>query len=438
MNGHHTVENKRNGRKPYVLGLPSWYPCSPFPTNGDFVQRHYQAFAKLQPYVVFYAVVHAYNDFSQAPYKNPIFPFEEILHDGFSSSHNFSNEQWDHDLVEKVGVIVQQKAGFMASAAAKLKKWRWYLREIKHLFKQRELPDLVHVEVLWPAGLLALYLKKRYGIPYIVSEHWSVYQPVHPQFKSHHLSWRKWIYHWIFKNASLVFPVGKVLGEQMQSLYPKALGNGDTPVVQLSNVVNTNLFHPVQHFKKERNFVFVHVSNMFALKQPIKIIAAFAEVLSGLQNTPQDDLPLLRMIGPAEEKFQENARQIMGKYSKQLVFHGEVDHQEVAKWLQKADALVLFSRYENQPCVVLEALCCGIPVIAPTVGELEQIITPKNGILFPVGDQEKLQAAMKTMLVEKEKFNKIEIAHEAFERYDQSVVAHKLKSALETILKVDA
>ena len=39
------------------------------------------------------------------------------------------------------------------------------------------LPDLVHVQVALKAGLIALYLKWKYRIPYVLTEHWSGYYP---------------------------------------------------------------------------------------------------------------------------------------------------------------------------------------------------------------------------------------------------------------------
>ncbi len=46
---------------------------------------------------------------------------------------------------------------------------------IKRLRKRDELPDLVHVQVAMKAGLVALYLKWKYKIPYVLTEHWSGY-----------------------------------------------------------------------------------------------------------------------------------------------------------------------------------------------------------------------------------------------------------------------
>jgi glycosyltransferase involved in cell wall biosynthesis len=51
------------------------------------------------------------------------------------------------------------------------------------------------------------------------------------------------------------------------------------------------------------------------------------------------------------------------------------------RWRQKckkADAFILFSRHENFPCVVIEALCCGLPVVASNVGGIAEAVDETN------------------------------------------------------------
>ena len=49
-------------------------------------------------------------------------------------------------------------------------------------------------------------------------------------------------------------------------------------------------------------------------------------------------------------------------------FEGPATAEEVATAMRRADAFVLFRRYENLPCVILEAWSTGLPVIATEVG----------------------------------------------------------------------
>ncbi len=75
-------------------------------------------------------------------------------------------------------------------------------------------------------------------------------------------------------------------------------------------------------------------------------------------------------------------------------FLGAVGHDKMARLLNAADVLVLFSSREALPMVILEALACNVPVISSPVGDIPRIVrTGLNGIL--VSDFESLTNAMR-------------------------------------------
>jgi glycosyltransferase involved in cell wall biosynthesis len=69
--------------------------------------------------------------------------------------------------------------------------------------------------------------------------------------------------------------------------------------------------------------------------------------------------------------------------------------------MQGADGFVLFSQYENLPCVLLEAWSCGLPVIATDVGGVgEHLGGPDQdidlGVLLQPEDEAGLSAAVES------------------------------------------
>jgi glycosyltransferase involved in cell wall biosynthesis len=62
---------------------------------------------------------------------------------------------------------------------------------------------------------------------------------------------------------------------------------------------------------------------------------------------------------------------------------GERSREAVAKTLQTASVFALTSAVENLPVAVIESLCAGVPVIAPTVGGIPELVGPADGILVP-------------------------------------------------------
>lgn len=62
---------------------------------------------------------------------------------------------------------------------------------------------------------------------------------------------------------------------------------------------------------------------------------------------------------------------------------GQKPAADIARWMNAAECLCLPSHHEGLPNVVLEALACGLPVLATTVGGIPEIVKPSNGVLVP-------------------------------------------------------
>jgi glycosyltransferase involved in cell wall biosynthesis len=79
----------------------------------------------------------------------------------------------------------------------------------------------------------------------------------------------------------------------------------------------------------------------------------------------------------------------------QILWLGAVPPDEVASWLQAADVVIVPSRREGLGLVAVEALACGIPVVASAVGGLLEVVRDgENGLLVPPGDPAAVAAAL--------------------------------------------
>lgn len=68
------------------------------------------------------------------------------------------------------------------------------------------------------------------------------------------------------------------------------------------------------------------------------------------------------------------------------------------EYYRACDVLILSSDREGQPNVLIEAMACGIPVIGSNIpGVIELVKNGENGLLFPVGDSEKLSDAIRKL-----------------------------------------
>lgn len=74
---------------------------------------------------------------------------------------------------------------------------------------------------------------------------------------------------------------------------------------------------------------------------------------------------------------------------------------DVPSLMQIFDCLVLTSRWEGLPLVILEALSAGIPVVATDIpGTREIIVSGRNGLLVPVGDTDGLTRSVLDLLAD--------------------------------------
>jgi glycosyltransferase involved in cell wall biosynthesis len=95
--------------------------------------------------------------------------------------------------------------------------------------------------------------------------------------------------------------------------------------------------------------------------------------------------------------------------------------------------LVLFSFYENQPCVILESLCSGLPVIATRVGGIPELIQDDNGLLVDAGNEEQLLQAMKTMIQKEKNYDRKKISSLASARFSYEYVGKDICSVYDSV-----
>jgi len=80
-------------------------------------------------------------------------------------------------------------------------------------------------------------------------------------------------------------------------------------------------------------------------------------------------------------------------------FLGGLSRDEVLRVFRAADAVLLSSRWENFPHVVVEALAVGTPVVATSVGGVPEVVRDgENGLLVPPDDPAALAGAIRRML----------------------------------------
>ncbi len=115
-------------------------------------------------------------------------------------------------------------------------------------------------------------------------------------------------------------------------------------------------------------------------------------------------------------------------------FPGQVT--DIAIWYRMADALVASSRSEGLPFNVMEAMYCGLPVVASAVkGHTDLVEDGVTGLLYPYGDAEKCADGVRRLLEAPQTYYAIAANVSAFAAdYALGVVMPKImKSCLSTV-----
>ena len=125
----------------------------------------------------------------------------------------------------------------------------------------------------------------------------------------------------------------------------------------------------------------------------VKGLEHLVEALSILQNARRLDFHTLLIGGGELEHTLQIAINERG-LTKMVSLVGKVAHLAVRDWLRIGDVFCLPSLMEGMPNVVLEALACGLPIVASRVGAIPDVVNTESGILVPPGEPPLLANAL--------------------------------------------
>lgn len=135
---------------------------------------------------------------------------------------------------------------------------------------------------------------------------------------------------------------------------------------------------PGQHHDRLRQPRLIHVSNFRAVKSPVSLARIFARVRQRMDAE-------LWLVGDGPEL--PRVRAALAAMGDSIRYFGV--RPDVTPLLAEADLLVLTSLQESFGLVALEGMACGVPVLAPRVGGIPEVVTDGvAGVLFRAGDDE--------------------------------------------------
>ena len=374
-----------------ILHLLSWFPSPDDPTLGNFCVRMIDALPK-DCHSVILSVCDG-KDMTQS------FEVKEIK--GAHHTH--------------VQIYIRPPK---VNAIRKLKMLRMYQYGLKYIKKHFFNPDLIHLHVTYPLGQVALLWKKLFGYKYVLTEHWTIYQPQNKDVLVGPL--KKKIVK-IANNASLIMPVSLDLQHCME-------GHGVKNRFRVVyNLVNTDMFKlgaPRQSPKKQM----LHIST---LRDEAKNFSGILRVIERLHQQ-RDDFELHVIHDYEAPEFKAFVKE--HHLEDCVIFHGKKTSAEVAEAYQQADFFVLFSNFENLPCVIVEAFASGVPVLSTAVGGIAEILSPERGILIPQGDEDALLQGINTLLDHCQEYNRQAIRDYAIKTFAAQNIGQQIFEAYKEVV----
>ncbi len=366
-----------------VLFLSSWYPCRNDLYNGNFVARHAAAVSK-------YANVYVIHACSEKNIKTTEIKIAQ------------------EEAVQTIRIYypkIKNRIPIISQFYKYLKVRKLYLKAFLNLKKEIGKIDIIHANVIFPIGLIAQYFNKKFNIPFVITEHWTGYLPANHK-KISFISLKQ--AQKIAAKASYILPVSYNLKKSMQKLKIK----GNYKVV--ANVVDTDLFSLKEPIHKPIRFI--HVSTLNDAHKNISGILRVIKCLSG----KRADFQIVIVGDGNTEPYIEYAKKL-NIPNEIIQIKGAQPIKDIAAFMRQSDVFLLFSNYENLPCVISEALCAGLPVISSNVGGINEMLNDSNGILISAKDEKALCTKMEYMIDNYNEYDTVNIRKNAVEKcsYDK-------------------
>lgn len=135
--------------------------------------------------------------------------------------------------------------------------------------------------------------------------------------------------------------------------------------------------------------------------------------------------------------LRNNLQQLIYDYQlqKHIVLVGSKSKTEIVQLLHNSDLFVLPSRNETFGVVYIEALACGLPIIATDCGVPPEIVTPENGLFIPTENINELAKAITYIAQNIHLYNRKAIAEDCQARFSSKVIAQQLADIFEETIK---
>jgi teichuronic acid biosynthesis glycosyltransferase TuaC len=299
--------------------------------------------------------------------------------------------------------------------------WRFYLTALRRAMTAP--PDLIHAHLAYPDGLAAAHLGRQLGCPVVISVHGHDVREL-PDAKPR---WRQLVAAALEASAAVIASSADVRTRLLD------LGIPESKIHFVPQGVDCQLFRPNRSRTPGADgWQLLYVGRFDSRKGLEVLLEAIA-----LLRQRRDDFRL-KLIGGSPvsggtDAFRAQAARL--ELIDCVEFADEQPWTAIPVQLAAADLLVLPSFYDSFGIVLIEAMACGLPVVATRCGGPEDIVTDEVGRLVEVGNAESLAAGIGAVLDRYECYDREKIRRCAEERYDYHRLAARIVEIYEKVSK---
>ena len=380
-----------------VLFVSSWFPTKNNPNLGIFIKEHAKAIQTTEVQLVVLSFV---TELSKSIFK--------------ISSRDYQDES-DFRIIE---ILISSRFRDFVYHLIPLQNRIAYFILKKYIFPNFR-PDIVHSNVVFPAGMVGEFISRKINKPHIISEHWSKIAGILQKPYLSNLT-RK-----TYRNAQKILPVSEFLKNNMLKLLPELEIN---KFQIIPNVIDSRIFIYKKKDSIPNELRFCAIATWATKRVPDKKPELFIEALEAIQLKTNKKI-ILTMIGDGNRI--EELKKLCADKSYKTEFLGYQTKAEIAITLQHSDFFIHASTMETFGVVVVEAMMTGTPVICSNVAALPELINETNGVLCENTEDDWIRGIEKGL---SSNFNAKEIAEKVKDKYSLESVGAKIMSVYKELL----
>ncbi len=286
---------------------------------------------------------------------------------------------------------------------------------IERVIKDKGKIDILHFHSCFWAGICAPYVKKKFGIPYILTEHTGI--TYSNRILPKYMGYVKEAY----DNASILISVSKFLRDEMSSVT-----NREIEVIY--NFLDAGKFKILKGVR-ENKFVFFSLAFLVDGK-------GFKELIDAARILRDKGYDFILKIG-GDGYLREELENKVREYNlfSYIEFLGMLTRDQVIFAMNKCDSFILASSYETFGVVYIEALACGKPIIGVKNGGAEEIINDKVGIIIDDNSISNIVDAMEKMICDYRHYEEETIREYFLNNFEKSIIIDRLKDVYRACLR---